>query len=356
MDLKFIKKIGKHSLMLNEETLAFVMKKEYEISSLPILEQLQTNLKLTHVPHIFNYQIEQDKIISYEEYIEGRSLRTILNECTYITTTNLNLYLSNLLNTLIELHEHQLLHKDIKPENIIINEHGAHLIDFDISREYSIDKENDTNLLGTKGYASPEQFGFAQTTTKSDIYSLGITIQEMLEVCILDPKEYSAYLAITEQMTNIDSEKRPSAAEILKLITKPSQSKQTKKVTSSKEQPIETKPKFELKHLTPFILTGKGVFGNLGANILVVYFCASVAFEAEYYNLVFKPFGAVICMLATLSIINSFVNLVTIPYFKQFRSTHNRFNNICMWCGLRLGEYLLANIIFSSIYQLVFLT
>lgn len=50
------------------------------------------------------------------------------------------------------------------------------LIDFDVSRVYQNNRQLDTHILGTKGYASPEQFGFEQTDARSDIYSIGVLL------------------------------------------------------------------------------------------------------------------------------------------------------------------------------------
>ncbi len=77
-----------------------------------------------------------------------------------------------------------IVHRDIKPENIIIDEYGyPTLIDFDISREASVNnsKARDTEILGTLGYSAPEQYGGGETGTYSDIYSLGVVLQEMLD-------------------------------------------------------------------------------------------------------------------------------------------------------------------------------
>lgn len=78
------------------------------------------------------------------------------------------------------MHEHRAVHRDIKPENVIIRGREAVLIDFDASREFSEEKSSDTRILGTTGYASPEQYGLSQTDARSDIYSLGVMLNVML--------------------------------------------------------------------------------------------------------------------------------------------------------------------------------
>ncbi len=70
-----------------------------------------------------------------------------------------------------------VIHRDIKPQNVIVDEHGrVTLIDFGISRTYDEDARADTLCFGTRHYAAPEQYGFAQTDPRSDIYSLGVLL------------------------------------------------------------------------------------------------------------------------------------------------------------------------------------
>ena len=79
-----------------------------------------------------------------------------------------------------ELHEQKIIHRDIKPSNMILQADGRiRLIDFDAARIFKDNKATDTELLGTKDYAPPEQYGFGQTDPRSDIYSLGVTIKNV---------------------------------------------------------------------------------------------------------------------------------------------------------------------------------
>lgn len=73
-----------------------------------------------------------------------------------------------------------VIHRDIKPENVIMDSAGNPvLIDFDISRTVS-EKDQDTTIGGTTGYAPPEQYGFSQTDSRADIYALGMLLHRLL--------------------------------------------------------------------------------------------------------------------------------------------------------------------------------
>lgn len=72
-----------------------------------------------------------------------------------------------------ELHRHGIAHRDISPNNIVVAANGAHLIDLGIARMRVEGASKDTTSLGTWGFASPEQYGFAQTDARSDVYSIG---------------------------------------------------------------------------------------------------------------------------------------------------------------------------------------
>jgi serine/threonine protein kinase len=75
-----------------------------------------------------------------------------------------------------------IIHRDIKPSNIVFNPDSGKvtLIDFGISRRYSSESDMDTHNFGTKKFAPPEQYGFAQTDCRADIYALGVLLRFML--------------------------------------------------------------------------------------------------------------------------------------------------------------------------------
>lgn len=73
-----------------------------------------------------------------------------------------------------------LIHRDLKPGNILLSSDGLTIVDFGIARTYRAEAESDTVRFGTCAYAPPEQFGYGQTDIRSDVYALGMVLLFML--------------------------------------------------------------------------------------------------------------------------------------------------------------------------------
>ena len=124
------------------------------------------------------------------------------------------------------LHSQQppIIYRDIKPDNLIQTPSGTiFLIDFGVARRYKPGKPRDTIAFGSPGYAAPEQYGRAQTTARSDLYSLGATLHTLLTG--IDPEanpfhftlpelptQYAELAHLIEQLVSQDSEQRPESA------------------------------------------------------------------------------------------------------------------------------------------------
>lgn len=162
-----------------------------------------------------------------EEFLSGENLADRKNFLSQAQAKNLLLQMCDGLKV---LHGAGIIHRDIKPSNLILqNEKFIRLIDFDAARIFSADKSADTKFLGTKGYAPPEQFGFGQTDSRSDIYSLGKTFQELLgknlhgdlkkilsKCTELDPK--NRFQSVEELKTALLEEKSPRIKNFFKVL------------------------------------------------------------------------------------------------------------------------------------------
>ena len=123
---------------------------------------------------------EQDGMVAVlEEYIQGDSLGFLLAGAC-LTPAEARKITFQLCNALWVLHSLGAVHRDIKPENVIVRGSEAVLIDFDASRIFKSGTNQDTQILGTTGYAAPEQYGITQTDERADIYSLGVLLNIML--------------------------------------------------------------------------------------------------------------------------------------------------------------------------------
>ena len=119
-----------------------------------------------------------------EDYIEGVTLKEILVEKAPVVEAVALQWFLALCDVLEYLHgqtPHPIIYRDLKPSNIMVQPDGTmKLIDFGIAREYKAEADGDTTLVGTRGYAAPEQFGKNQTDARTDIYSLGVTMYHAL--------------------------------------------------------------------------------------------------------------------------------------------------------------------------------
>ncbi len=124
---------------------------------------------------------QEDQLIVIEEYIRGKSIAQLVSEKCFEDEEIARIVLM-ILEALEILHHASppIIDRDIKAENILITEEGqVKLVDFDIAREYEETQSHDTEALGTRGYAAPEQFGFSQTDARTDIYAVGVLMNYM---------------------------------------------------------------------------------------------------------------------------------------------------------------------------------
>ncbi len=132
-----------------------------------------------NLPKIMEAAEEDGMVAVLEEYIQGDSLAFLLAGAC-LTPAQAREITLQLCNALWVLHSMGAVHRDIKPENVIVRGSEAILIDFDASRIFKSGTNQDTQILGTTGYAAPEQYGITQTDERADIYSLGVLLNIML--------------------------------------------------------------------------------------------------------------------------------------------------------------------------------
>lgn len=132
-----------------------------------------------NLPQIMEAAESGGMVAVLEEYIQGDSIAFLLEGALFTPAEAREITLQ-LCNALWVLHAMGAVHRDIKPENVIIRGSEVVLIDFDASRIFKSESSTDTQILGTTGYAAPEQYGISQTDERSDIYSVGVLLNIML--------------------------------------------------------------------------------------------------------------------------------------------------------------------------------
>lgn len=186
LSLSFYKTIATlnqaHNIFLvqHQDTNKIYVKKILSIYNLGIYKKLSEH-PICGIPKIIDYYENEDELIVIEDYISGCSLEELIHTQTLELTDILH-YCIELCTILHQLHTMHppIIHRDIKPSNIIITEYGhVVLLDFNAAKFFSTDASSDTILLGTKGYAAPEQYGFGASSPKTDIYALGILLKEL---------------------------------------------------------------------------------------------------------------------------------------------------------------------------------
>lgn len=173
-----------------------------------------------NLPIVYDVASNEKETIIIEEYIDGITVGEVLETGLY-NLKGVKRLVSELCQALTVLHSNEIIHRDIKPENIIVSRQGAvKLIDFDISRIGNDNAEKDTVILGTTGFAAPEQYGIAQTDERSDIYSIGILINVMLTGDHPSKKMCKGkWQKIVNKCTRINPDERyQSVKELMKLI------------------------------------------------------------------------------------------------------------------------------------------
>lgn len=182
--------------------------------------------KLPYVPQIYECMEEDGTLYLIEEYIQGITLETYIEQFGCLDLDAVGRVIEYLCRTLEKLHSHipPIVHRDIKPTNVML--HGdfkkgqgivsVYLIDFNTARVFDAERNRDTELIGTRGFAAPEQYGFSQSDARTDIYGLGVLLNYMLCGNLIRDGIYEDYPEVSQiirKATRIDPEKRYQTAE-----------------------------------------------------------------------------------------------------------------------------------------------
>lgn len=179
--------------------------------NLPVLKDI---MKIKHPNLMEIYDVMDDGINCncLCEFVFGNNLDKIVYNKMGVDPKIAEKWMVQLCKGVEELHNRNIIHRDITPNNVMVDYEGnIKLIDFNISRERKQSASRDTTVMGTAGYASPEQFGFTQTSFGADIYAMGVLLNFMLTGKMPNEKLCSGkYASIVKKATQIKEEDRYS--------------------------------------------------------------------------------------------------------------------------------------------------
>jgi zinc protease len=158
-----------------------------EIAANPqILERFKNELLLAHkithrrVARLYEFHRAADTVYLSMEYVEGESLRSVLEREGRLETGRAIEFARQLAEGLAEAHRQSIVHRDLKPENIMIGpDGGLKVMDFGISRSFAEDVTVTGSVVGTPAYMAPEQAEGKSLDHRTDIYAFGLILYEM---------------------------------------------------------------------------------------------------------------------------------------------------------------------------------
>ena len=160
-----------------------VLKRKNRFKGVDLFGEVQMLRQLNHpsIPRIIEAPEDEDYIYILQELVEGVSLREVVETQGPLDVETAQLWMSDVADALAYLHEHRVIHRDIKPTNIMVTAEGViKVIDFGLAKWTEEVDYADKRLLGTKEYTPPERYAGAPATEQTDIYEYGTTFYMLL--------------------------------------------------------------------------------------------------------------------------------------------------------------------------------
>lgn len=205
---EIIKQINDTTSLAVNDNIVYILKKIHA-NDAPLYKAL-TSITNPNIARFYGFTTIDESLFVVEQYVQGVTLKQFVENNAVISDDAITSITLGICNGLNEIHSLGIVHRDITPTNIIIDPYGnAIIIDFGISRFTKNNQNTDTQILGTHGFAAPEQYGFSQTGTKADIYSLGVLINYMATKCMPNEVLASGRLGqIVKRCTEVDEDNR----------------------------------------------------------------------------------------------------------------------------------------------------
>ena len=199
-----------------------------------------TSLSHPNIVSIYDVENEGDFYYLILEYVEGMTLKDYMMKNPKMPIETIVHISKQIADGLCHAHQNGIIHRDIKPQNILMNENlTCKITDFGIARAYGDTTLTQTNqMLGTVYYLSPEQARGNVATAQSDIYSLGILIFEMITGQIPFKGESAVAIALKhlqEELPDIDKFRENVPQSVKNIVLKATMKNPNERYISSKE-------------------------------------------------------------------------------------------------------------------------
>lgn len=173
-----------------------------------------SNLSHPNIVEVYDVGEEDGQYYIVMEYIEGKTLKQLLNKRESLTLTEVIDIMTQLTDGIAHAHESYIIHRDIKPQNIMIEDDGKiKITDFGIAMALNATQITQTNsVMGSVHYLPPEQASGKGATIKGDIYSLGILMYELLTGTVPFKGDNAVEIALKHMKDKIPSIRKQNPA------------------------------------------------------------------------------------------------------------------------------------------------
>lgn len=339
----------------NDDTFLVKDRETYYVCKRVLPTELELYKKLAQIDcpqiaHIYGTELVDDVFCIVQEYVPGVTLERYLEMHGKLDEISTCAIAFDICDALEALHGAGIIHRDLTPRNLIITEEGTlKVIDFGISRMEKEDASTDTELLGTAGFAPPEQYGFAQTSPRSDIYSLGVLMNFMrTHQFPKDELAEGALRPVIEKCIRMDETDRyQNAAEVKESLLEVGRNGKTKKRKKASGTPREMTSDMERPDALPGFR--KNVWWHKligGFYYITVFFVMLSSFWIDYDNTINRialPIGFFLFYVAPVPILFNYNN-----WLEKFPLTRgrSRFFQIIVQAMLLIIDLLLLRAVF----------
>lgn len=331
-------------LVQHQESGKIYVKKILDVYNKQVYQYLYRS-KIPGVPQIIELYESDNQLTVIEEFVSGFSLQEKI-AMHDISAASITHYMCELCEILDRLHSAKpsIIHRDIKPSNIIITSYDhVMLLDFNAAKYFTDTDTADTILLGTKGYAAPEQYGFGASTPQTDIYASGILLKELVDSLPDPTTKFSEIIDTCTQMNPADRFQTASSLKsALQKTEYPLQSDHSEPFTWKKLIP----PGYRTK--TPWKIAVSSV-----AYLYVFWICLSMEFENSTKATLWLERSS--CLLIMLSIVFCSFNYCNVQRIFPLCRHQNR---ILRYVGIVILDVIIVLYIFivMIIIETIFFT